>query len=181
MHPFVKSVEKDSAVHVVGDDPCTFAPKYTEEGCEYWEGCFGSDLYDKCGGGPRHVADDCACTGNMGKGAQQEYYPKDIGNSCSAWDGGMDYCLEGGSSYGEDWCPSAWCYAPESCEGSAKGSYLSDYDGPDLYYNYDLCGAEDTYTGTDSDPLKDCACTGNMGKGSMQDYYPAEIGNECSA
>merc|ERR1719359_324180 len=65
----------------------------------------------------------------------------------------MDYCLEGGSSFGESWCPKPWCYAPASCEGSAKGTYLSDYDGPDLYYNYDLCGAEDTYTGTDSDPL----------------------------
>jgi len=97
--------------------------------------------------------DPCECTGNHGKGPQQYYYPSDIGNYCESWDQGMDYCKDGGSSEGADWCPKKWCYVDAACDDAAAGSYLSDISGPALSYSYGACGATDTYTGTEDDPL----------------------------
>lgn len=88
----------------------------------------------------------CECTGNHGKAANQEYYPEDIGEYCKAWDWDMDYCQEGGSSFGETWCPTPWCYVDEDCPGAVPGSYLKDVDGPELFYSHEVCGAVDTYT-----------------------------------
>merc|ERR1719343_93176 len=106
----------------------------------------------------------------------------------------MEYCLEGGASFGATWCPSPWCYTSEKCEGAEKGSYFEDVEGPQLYYAYSACGAEDTYTGTlpalacEEDPDVDlcdeedpCTCTGNQGKGDLQSYYPSDMGNSCKA
>merc|ERR1712059_3953 len=96
--------------------------------------------------------DACACTGNQGKTATQAYYSQDFGNECAAWDADMDYCqcdadgLVDGQYCGADWCPLEWCYVDAACEGASKGSYLEDYDGPDLYYSYSACGASDEYT-----------------------------------
>merc|ERR1719398_382568 len=122
---------------------------------------------------PGAVDDKCACTGNMGKGIMQEYYPSDMGNFCDAWDGKMDYCM---GAEAEDWCPMKWCYVSQECADAAMGSYLSEQGEPQLYYSYGACGDEDTYTGTDSDP---CACIGNQDKAEQQDYYPLTMGDMC--
>ena len=53
-----------------------------------------------------------------------------MGDSCAAWDASMDYCQEGGSSFGASWCPQAWCYTEEACPGAAAGSYFAAQDGP---------------------------------------------------
>ena len=39
-----------------------------------------------------------------------------------------------------------------------------EIDGPELFYNYALCGSKDSYTGTDSDPF-----AGGMGGDEKDD------------
>merc|ERR1711988_963734 len=97
--------------------------------------------------------DPCACTGNLGKAAKQDYYPVDMGESCAPWDGKMDYCEDNGKDPVPDWCAMAWCYTSPDCPGASEGSYFADIEGPTLYYNYDACDAVDLYSGTDDDPL----------------------------
>ena len=58
----------------------------------------------------------------------------------------MDYCQAGGSSVGASWCPDKWCYTNSWCEDSVAGTYFTAQEGPQLYYNYRICGAQDTYT-----------------------------------
>ena len=105
----------------------------------------------------------CGCLGNMDKAEQQSYYPNVMGDSCHAWDAGMDYCQPGGSSWdvttagvvapgAASWCYDPWCYVKEGCPGAAAGSYFTAQTGPTLFYSYTGCGATDTYTGTAADP-----------------------------
>lgn len=88
----------------------------------------------------------CKCTGNRGKARQQKYYPELMGNNCQAWDDKMDYCKEGGANFGAAWCDDPWCYTSEGCPTSSPGSYFTAENGPQLYYNYDVCGSVDEYT-----------------------------------
>merc|ERR1711988_93764 len=88
----------------------------------------------------------CECSGSQGKAAMQDYYPDDMGETCKPWDVGMDYRKAGGESFMETWCFKEWCYVEADCPGAAPGSYLSDIDGPQLYYSYESCGSTDTYT-----------------------------------
>jgi hypothetical protein len=98
--------------------------------------------------------DPCACIGNQGKAEQQDYYPVNMGDFCAPWDGTMDYCKDywAGEDASASWCADPWCYTSEHCEGAAAGSYFAEQEGPQLFYNYAVCGAEDSYTGTDDDP-----------------------------
>ena len=37
------------------------------------------------------------------------------GSFCSTWDAELEYCLEGGEYFGEDWCTAPWCYVGADC------------------------------------------------------------------
>ena len=108
---------------------------------------------------PTHPS-PCHCTGNVDKAEQQAIYPNVMGDSCYAWDAGMDYCQPGGSyvnaTTGDapSWCYDPWCYVPAHCPGATPGSYFADEIGPQLYYSYEHCGVvDDSYTGSEFDPL----------------------------
>ena len=96
------------------------------------------------------VTNVCKCTGNQGKAAQQSYYPVDMGNYCTPWDATTSTSCVGTSP--PSWCADSWCYTSSQCPGAAAGTYFSAQSGPQLYYNYNVCGATDSYTGTSSDP-----------------------------
>ena len=69
----------------------------------------------------------CDCVGNMdGNFPPASFftdlgYDADLGSKCKNWDEDKDYCMEGGESYGEDWCDLAWCYVPadNTCDPAA--------------------------------------------------------------
>ena len=104
------------------------------------------------------MSQSCGCTGNQDKAEQQSYYPTVMGDSCHAWDAGMDYCQPGGSyvnattGAAQSWCYDPWCYVPEDCPGASAGSYFNAETGPQLFYSYTGCGVDDTYTGSEADP-----------------------------
>jgi len=59
------------------------------------------------------MSQSCGCTGNQDKAEQQSYYPTVMGDSCHAWDAGMDYCQPGGSSVNATTgAAQSWCYDP---------------------------------------------------------------------
>ena len=61
---------------------------------------------------PTHPS-PCHCSGNVDKAEQQAYYPNVMGDSCYAWDAGMDYCQPGGSYVNATTGDApAWCYDP---------------------------------------------------------------------
>merc|ERR1719331_300285 len=66
--------------------------------------------------------DGCPCVGNGGAAAGTTYGAATAdkwANYCSAWDGEMDYCKAGGSSFGSDWCADSFCYVdPNNCDGA---------------------------------------------------------------
>jgi hypothetical protein len=53
----------------------------------------------------------------------------------------MDYCLDGGSSFGADWCDDPWCYVdPAKCD---QHVYVSSYfPNAELYFSYQSCDAD---------------------------------------
>ena len=72
-----------------------------------------------------------------------------MGDYCSTWDNMMDYCAVDAPA---DWCTDAWCYVPEGCPGASVESYFTDIEGETLYFSYEHCGSDDTYTGSEDDP-----------------------------
>ena len=70
----------------------------------------------------------CGCLGNMDKAEQQSYYPNVMGDSCHAWDAGMDYCQPGGSNWDVTTAgvvapgAASWCYDPVRASFSIPGS-----------------------------------------------------------
>jgi hypothetical protein len=174
-----------------GADWCDDPWCYTKEECpgaapgSYFTGIGDEPLYynyNVCGAEDSYTGSDddpCACSGNQGRSAREDYYNDAMGDYCSSWDAMHDYCQEGGSSFGADWCESPWCYTSEECPGAAVGSYFTSVQEDDeepLYYNYEVCGVDDSYTGSDDDP---CACSGNMGYSEREDYYADSMGDYC--
>jgi len=104
----------------------------------------------------------CPCVGITGaKGsvnvtidATLVAYPSDLGTRCEAWDDAtyLSKCEAGGEpGKGNDWCAQKWCYVdPCNCESGSpkKASYSLDatYKGKPLYYSYETCDSEDSYT-----------------------------------
>ena len=76
-------------------------------------------------------ATSCLCTGNDGA-SDGSNYASNIGSECAAWDSiaPATYCLEGGTSYGADWCDDAWCYVdPNACDQPYySSSYFPDVE-----------------------------------------------------
>eukprot|EP00854_Cymbomonas_tetramitiformis_P010116 gene10116-11974_t len=76
-------------------------------------------------------------------------YDLNYGNNCSfPWDNVTAACVEGGSSYGADWCGNPWCYVPGHCPGATSTQFFANYTAADqsIYYSYAHCDSEDTFT-----------------------------------
>mmetsp|Transcript_24170 Transcript_24170/g.62278 ORF Transcript_24170/g.62278 Transcript_24170/m.62278 type:complete len:120 (-) Transcript_24170:235-594(-) len=94
---------------------------------------------------------DCGCIGNGGRKVSPDatlhggmVHPA-YGNSCFAWDMAEKDCMEGGASYGADWCDDAWCFVPKGCYDDEGESVVF---GDALYYSYSACGSVDAFTDT---------------------------------
>jgi len=94
---------------------------------------------------------DVAFPGSGSAGASVVRYPAELGGTCSAWDMGVHpECHQGANS--PSWCAQKWCYVnPCSCnlaEPPKVGMYLPNatFHGLSLYYSYETCGSEDTFT-----------------------------------
>lgn len=77
-------------------------------------------------------------------------FPAEMGGKCQDWDNGVHPACQGKNR--PDWCYKQWCYVdPCSCklEQPPKVTmYLPEatFTGKSLYYSYETCGANDTYT-----------------------------------
>jgi hypothetical protein len=135
--------------------------------------------YGACGDEDTYTgtdSDPCACIGNQDKAEQQDYYPLTMGDMCDTWDAMMDYCQVAAPA---DYCDDPWCYTSDKCPGAAAGTYFADEEGPQLYYNYAVCGAEDEYTGTEFDPLTDERSTDCASLKTQADCWPAMEDHGC--
>ena len=89
---------------------------------------FASTPHHEGDGHPHDEGDACGCLGNMDKAEQQSYYSHDMGDSCHAWDAGMDYCQPGGSFWDVTTAgvlapgAASWCYDPVRASFSIPGS-----------------------------------------------------------
>jgi len=78
-------------------------------------------------------------------------YPAEIGGTCQAWDKDLHpLCKKGKNS--PSWCKQRWCYV-DPCSCSLKDipkvtMYLPEatFTGKSLYYSYETCGGNDTFT-----------------------------------
>ena len=112
----------------------------------------------------------CACIGNGGV-SDGSSFNVDIGNTCDAWDGMEQYCIDYEASTKErgganDWCPDDWCYVdPLTCDQPVyKSSYFNDEQLAAanlnyLYFSYKACSS--CFAGNQW--VGDCECTGNQG------------------
>jgi len=77
-------------------------------------------------------------------------YPIDAGATCKAWD--MEHHPDCQGLHPAPWCEQVWCYVdPCSCAipvSPKVSSYMTDatWSGTPVYYSYDTCGGNDTYT-----------------------------------
>jgi len=90
-------------------------------------------------------------TGSGSAGASVVRYPAELGGTCNTWDQGVHpECQQGANS--PSWCAQRWCYVnPCTCdlaEPPKVGMYLPNatFNGLSLYYSYETCGSEDTFT-----------------------------------
>ena len=93
--------------------------------------------------------DACECLGPDALPADffvEQGYDETYGSACAAWDSTEDYCLEGGDSFGEDWCAETylWCYVDPSCEGSDTTIFFEGTDYADTLNWTDIPCAEET-------------------------------------
>jgi len=77
-------------------------------------------------------------------------YPVDAGATCKAWD--MENHPDCQGLHPAPWCEQVWCYVdPCSCAipvSPKVSSYMTDatWSGRPVYYSYNTCGGNDTYT-----------------------------------
>jgi len=77
-------------------------------------------------------------------------YPGDFGARCDAWDKDLTPKCKGPNP--EPWCKQKWCYVdPCKCDlpDIPKVSAMlpdAKYQGKPLYYSYETCGSEDSFT-----------------------------------
>ena len=96
------------------------------------------------------MADDsCECVGAENLPTDffvEQGYPAEYGTECNAWDAAEDYCLEGGDSFGEDWCEDTyiWCYVSVDCESGLDTVFFAEteYAGT-LAYSAEACSEMD--------------------------------------
>ncbi|KAK3259740.1 hypothetical protein CYMTET_31275 [Cymbomonas tetramitiformis] len=108
-------------------------------------------------------------------------YDLNYGNNCSfPWDSVTAACVEGGDSYGEDWCGDTWCYVPSYCPGATLTEFFDKYVSGDqaIYYSYDQCGSEDTFTDTFTDCADDC---GTTQPSTCDEFTTMTTGEGCAA
>eukprot|EP00930_Biecheleria_cincta_P013634 TRINITY_DN1205_c0_g1_i1.p1 TRINITY_DN1205_c0_g1~~TRINITY_DN1205_c0_g1_i1.p1 ORF type:complete len:592 (+),score=183.89 TRINITY_DN1205_c0_g1_i1:54-1829(+) len=103
----------------------------------------------------------CQCIGVDGRPGTLEVqisknvtarYPVDAGATCKAWD--VEYHPDCQGKDAPDWCKEVWCFVdPCSCAipvSPKLSNYMKDatWSGRPVYYSYDTCGGNDTYTGS---------------------------------
>lgn len=120
--------------------------------------------------GPVYGASGCQCVGiDNVKGEVQVLisdkfgktsFPAETGAACDTWDivGAHPDCEQGTdrnfsrtNDKDPSWCSQPWCYVdPCKCDLGTPvvSAYLPDatYQGHPVYYSYDTCGGQDSYT-----------------------------------
>jgi len=109
-------------------------------------------------------------------------YPANIGSKCEAWDQGRDPACKGGDK--PAYCSQKWCFV-DACECNISevpkiSAYFPNatFQGTTLFYSYETCGEEDTWTSSHNTgacvnqktkdactALAKCSWTGNDCKG----------------
>jgi len=83
--------------------------------------------------------------------SQVVQYPAEMGGSCRNWDDDVHPMCKGAGEK-PSWCSRSWCYVdPCSCDMGTPPKvtmYLpwATFTGKSLYYSYETCGSNDTFT-----------------------------------
>ena len=118
---------------------------------EKWEESY-DDWYEDDGAWMEDEWDPCACLGYDALPTdffEEQGYGEYYGSSCTNWDASEDYCQEGGSSYGEEWCDwdYSWCYVDPMCYDSEPTEYFEGTDYEDML-NWRECDGDDDWQGS---------------------------------